>query len=592
MLHVVFDDSDAHGLPVLARGQQFPVAADILLTVVSFSVPSRVMSTVGSSRRQDSHDAAAEWSEGHSAGDKAMPLPDFGDARPGEGVFSGPLRRQSDTQLRRQGPKTGRSWPCVCGTSAQASPGKVLIGVTRHSHLAQLAPQAAPEAGEASSGPMDAGKRAAAKPQDSALKVASRIVPVPVGQLLFKEPSKGPSCGAGVASCTDSASPRSSEDDEDEDAPSSSAAGGARSGEDSPVPVSVCAASAAATGGSAAPPPPPPPPRPASLSLRVSASDRDGHADADVDADAKEAGPTTPSMENVRSPVGPLSPTPGTPVASAHSGASHRDAAAAAARLAAEVEASRGASRPDGASHRDSELLHDGATHHGAAQAEPSSVLRAASTAARRASAPPAPGVAGSCRIFINAVPPHVTEADVVDHFSRFGPVTDVYFPVFHTVVSGGTHGHASSVPTTKRRGFCFVTMAVDADVDAAIAYSDRIIAGSHVPEMRRARPRSGGAAQSPPLAVMQHRHSMTVPHGSSPLAAAQLPLRMSAALDSGLTAQSDALGGLDDHAGMVAARSAFALLSLEDEASALCPGPIVGGASAVFAQEHGTGFW
>ena len=147
MLHVVFDDSDAHGLPVLARGQQFPVAADILLTVVSltpgaqahaspppppphfahrgfgarmvleatdspprssprssFSVPSRVMSTVGSSRRQDSHDAAAEWSEGHSAGDKAMPLPDFGDARPGEGVFSGPLRRQSDTQLRRQGP--------------------------------------------------------------------------------------------------------------------------------------------------------------------------------------------------------------------------------------------------------------------------------------------------------------------------------------------------------------------------------------------------------------------------------------------------------------------------------------------------------
>ncbi|KAA0155612.1 hypothetical protein FNF29_01529 [Cafeteria roenbergensis] len=854
MLHVVFDDSDAHGLPVLARGQQFPVAADILLTVVSFSVPSRVMSTVGSSRRQDSHDAAPEWSEGHSAGDKAMPLPDFGDARPGEGVFSGPLRRQSDTQLRRQGPvpQLGRvtversprslaqhgaaghgAWPDLAdasahdrrpslpasqfasrpppgiaalvhsegrapasirrdsgfcsttntfsaisegdargssavsvsavpptrtsnlsrsrpsvaaglwdgsaqivdiadssdlphpplqktagaghasgGTSAQASPGKVLIGVTRHSHLAQLAPQAAPEAGEASSGPMDAGKRAAGKPQDSALKVASRIVPVPVGQLLFKEPSKGPSCGAGVASCTDSASPRSSEDDEDEDAPSSSAAGGARSGEDSPVPVSVCAASAAATGGSAAPPPPPPPPRPASLSLRVSASDKDGHADADVDADAKEAGPTTPSMENVRSPVGPLSPTPGTPVASAHSGASHRDAAAAAARLAAEVEASRGASRPDGASHRDSELLHDGATHHGAAQAEPSSVLRAASTAARRASAPPAPGVAGSCRIFINAVPPHVTEADVVDHFSRFGPVTDVYFPVFHTVVSGGTHGHASSVPTTKRRGFCFVTMAVDADVDAAIAYSDRIIAGSHVPEMRRARPRSGGAAQSPPLAVMQHRHSMTVPRspmvaserrrhavpvsggiaygrvatschpgslgshlgaevsrsvglvtsvppalaeglvatssglgqtaapireptpassgmhpasaamaesdahagwaaargdaprarvaesdladadGSSPLAAAQLPLRMSAALDSGLTAQSDALGGLDDHAGMVAARSAFALLSLEDEASALCPGPIVGGASAVFAQEHGTGFW
>ncbi|KAA0163838.1 hypothetical protein FNF31_02693 [Cafeteria roenbergensis] len=784
MLHVVFDDSDAHGLPVLARGQQFPVAADILLTVVSltpgaqahaspppppphfahrgfgarmvleatdspprssprssFSVPSRVMSTVGSSRRQDSHDAAAEWSEGHSAGDKAMPLPDFGDARPGEGVFSGPLRRQSDTQLRRQGPvpQLGRvtversprslaqhgaaghsAWPDLAdasahdrrpslpasqfasrpppgiaalvhsegrapasirrdsgfcsttntfsaisegdargssavsvsavpptrtsnlsrsrpsvaaglwdgsaqivdiadssdlphpplqktagaghasgGTSAQASPGKVLIGVTRHSHLAQLAPQAAPEAGEASSGPMDAGKRAAAKPQDSALKVASRIVPVPVGQLLFKEPSKGPSCGAGVASCTDSASPRSSEDDEDEDAPSSSAAGGARSGEDSPVPVSVV-----------------------------------------------DSGPP---------------------------------------RL-----------RP-----------------------------------------PPAPGVAGSCRIFINAVPPHVTEADVVDHFSRFGPVTDVYFPVFHTVVSGGTHGHASSVPTTKRRGFCFVTMAVDADVDAAIAYSDRIIAGSHVPEMRRARPRSGGAAQSPPLAVMQHRHSMTVPRspmvaserratggyariaggtqglsarpphfassrhavpvsggiaygrvatschpgslgshlgaevsrsvglvtsvppalaeglvatssglgqtaapireptpassgmhpasaamaesdahagwaaargdaprarvaesdladadGSSPLAAAQLPLRMSAALDSGLTAQSDALGGLDDHAGMVAARSAFALLSLEDEASALCPGPIVGGASAVFAQEHGTGFW
>ncbi|KAA0151305.1 hypothetical protein FNF28_07163 [Cafeteria roenbergensis] len=375
MLHVVFDDSDAHGLPVLARGQQFPVAADILLTVVSLTP----VTVERSPRSLAQHGAAGHsaWPDlaDASAHDRRPSLPasqfasrpppgiaalvhsegrapasirrdsgfcsttntfsaiSEGDARGSSAVSVSAVPPTRTSNLSRSRPsvaaglwdgsaqivdiadssdlphpplqKTAGAGHASGGTSAQASPGKVLIGVTRHSHLAQLAPQAAPEAGEASSGPMDAGKRAAAKPQDSALKVASRIVPVPVGQLLFKEPSKGPSCGAGVASCTDSASPRSSEDDEDEDVPSSSAAG-----------------------------------------------------------------------------------------------------------------------------------------------------------------------------------------------------------------------------------------------------------------------------------------------DGSSPLAAAQLPLRMSAALDSGLTAQSDALGGLDDHAGMVAARSAFALLSLEDEASALCPGPIVGGASAVFAQEHGTGFW
>jgi len=106
---------------------------------------------------------------------------------------------------------------------------------------------------------------------------------------------------------------------------------------------------------------------------------------------------------------------------------------------------------------------------------------------------PPSPDV-GSCRLFLNGVPAHVTEADIRDHFTRFGQVKDVYFPVFHAMVSAGTRGALSSVPTRKRRGFCFITMAVDADVDTALAYSDRVVGGVRVPEMRRARPRHATA--------------------------------------------------------------------------------------------------
>lgn len=78
----------------------------------------------------------------------------------------------------------------------------------------------------------------------------------------------------------------------------------------------------------------------------------------------------------------------------------------------------------------------------------------------------------------------------------------------------------------------------------------------------------------------------------SSPLAAAEPGLPMSTGLGGGLSAPTSSLDGMDDIADMVATRSAFALLAIEEEGSALCPGPIAGGASAVFAQAQGTGFW
>lgn len=142
------------------------------------------------------------------------------------------------------------------------------------------------------------------------------------------------------------------------------------------------------------------------------------------------------------------------------------------------------------------------------------------------AAGPVGPGT--STRIFLNGVPAHVAEPHVREHFGRFGQVKDVYFPVFHAMVSAGTRGALSSVPTRKRRGFCFVTMSTPAEVDAALAYSDHVVGGFHVPEMRRARPRQGGATGPEPIPPPpipggyppQHAHPPPPAHAGNPLGA------------------------------------------------------------------------
>lgn len=110
-----------------------------------------------------------------------------------------------------------------------------------------------------------------------------------------------------------------------------------------------------------------------------------------------------------------------------------------------------------------------------------------------------ADGVSGEHRVFVNGVPPQLAEAEIRAHFSSYGVVKDVYFPVYHTLVSTGVtvRGIPNSVPTKKRRGFCFVTMSSSEEVDRVVNFADRVIAGFHIPEIRRARPRqtAGGSA-------------------------------------------------------------------------------------------------
>jgi hypothetical protein len=122
---------------------------------------------------------------------------------------------------------------------------------------------------------------------------------------------------------------------------------------------------------------------------------------------------------------------------------------------------------------------------------------------------------AGEHRIYLNGIPPQITEADVRAHFAQFGHVRDVYFPVFHAVVARDGGGGLSSVPTKKRRGFCFVTMGTASDLDRVMALSDRVVGGYLIPEMRKARPRAGpppARGPAPPTAGHVPEHVVRAP--------------------------------------------------------------------------------
>lgn len=83
-------------------------------------------------------------------------------------------------------------------------------------------------------------------------------------------------------------------------------------------------------------------------------------------------------------------------------------------------------------------------------------------------------------KVFVGGVDPETPEAEIMDHFSKFGEVEDIHLPF--DKMKG------------QRRGFCFVTFKSEAIVDQVVAQSRQMIGGKEV-DVKKATPkeRDGG---------------------------------------------------------------------------------------------------
>lgn len=73
-------------------------------------------------------------------------------------------------------------------------------------------------------------------------------------------------------------------------------------------------------------------------------------------------------------------------------------------------------------------------------------------------------------RIFVSGLDPRVTEQVIVDHFSPFGKVLTVKFPLNHE--------------TGRQRDLAYITMETSEDVDRALRGASRIILGKEVKQI------------------------------------------------------------------------------------------------------------